>query len=234
MRRLRFNLRTLGVVVAATALFLGYWNHKATQRRMLADSLRKKGGSVYWAEPSGSFLLQRISKSLPKEFCCVPVSVETVGITDAELTSIVRWFPRLQAISFDQPALENEGFEALAGLKSLTQVCVYGDGLPEFSGLALCPQLVKLDIDSTDFEDQHLARLSEIPALQMLMLFQTPVTIEGLTTIKSRMPSCEIVVFPNHHTDSSQFASLQYDPIQDRFVKIDGTTGGPVLDFSPP
>ena len=164
----------------------------------------------------------------------MPLNIDTVGITDDEVSSIVLLFPSVESIGFERPSLGNMGLSYLSQLESLTQLRIYGDELPDISPLASCRQLVTLDIDSSGFGDDELAALKGIPSLGLLMLFRTRVTPRGLTALKDKLPSCEIVVFAKRHSDEEQFANLQYDPIQKKFVHIEVPTSGADRKFVMP
>ena len=110
------------------------------------------------------------------------------GLSDAGLAILVE-LPEVEAIQVNSPQWTDEGFKALAKLKSLKGLSVFHPG-KEFTGsgvkaLAALPSFQKLTIaGSAAFADEGMAGVASLENLEEFRTWHTGVTLEGVSKLK--------------------------------------------------
>lgn len=221
MSRLRYSTRLIALAVLGIAVFLGYWNRIASQRQRLAESIMEKGGMVYWSDqPTSRFVPSFLAGCLPREYCFAPLSIDTVKVAEDELASISRLFPALKELGLKDANLGGDGLDSLGRMSGLTYLRIYGDACPDLAALSSCAKLRHLDVDTKGFGDKELTALED-SSLQLIMLFQADITMNGLQAIANHLPDCDINVFPGPHDDHQQTARLSYMKDSKTFLSAD-------------
>jgi len=188
-RFLQFRLRTLLLVFAIVALWLGWQVRQAERQRRAAGVVRAAGGIVeydYESTTSGWFRPAWIRGLLGGDMLHDVVSVRFDGAA-----------MMVDQRRYEHPTDEQFG-AALAALEHLPALerLELGIMLPlkdsDLSRLAALPSLRRLTIYAPQVSDAGLEQLAELKQLETLEIDYTTATDEGIERLRQALPDCEI------------------------------------------
>ena len=215
-RLLQFRLRTVLLLTAVVAIWLGWWLHSGRQQREAVAELRKAGALIYY-----DFQSQGHDRPLYWPVWLVnwlgvdcfadvgTVSFTAARVTDADLAQ-VNGFTSLQDLHLGGTQVTDAGLEHLKELTSLQllwleDMQVTDAGLEHVKGLTSLQSLFLKDTHVTDVGLEHLKNLT---SLQGLYLEDTEVTDAGLEHLKDLTSLQELFLYNTQVTDAG-VAELQ-------------------------
>jgi len=195
-RLLQFRLRTVLLLTAVVAIWLGWWLHSARQQREAVAELRKVGAIIaydyhyygleeppYW--PTWLVIWLGVDCFADVGGVGPYLSLNDTQVTDAGLEHL-KSFTSLQELWLDDTQVTDAGLEHLKGLTSLeilgldnTQVT--DEGLEHLKSFTSLQKLWLIDTQVTDAGLEHLKGLT---SLKFLYVMNTQVTDAGLEHLK--------------------------------------------------
>ena len=174
-RRLQFSLRTMFVVLTASAVVLGFISKPIMQRRREQEILRTIG-------------FQNVSA----EYVYIPASGD--WIFSSILGSAV--YQRVHQLSLTGRVPEDVDLGRLAELTHLRKLSFSGTRVSdaELAGLSELARLEELDLSDTQVTDAGLVHLEGLKELKQLRVAGTEVTYEALERLQPALPSAEDLV----------------------------------------
>ena len=197
-RWFRFSLRTLLILTAVFAAWLGVWVDRARKQRRAVTMIEEAGGSVVYdynytpsRKPEGPAWLR---ESIGNEYFddVLQVNLDFSRATDAALDYLSA-LPKMAGVGLRDARITDEGLKHLADCEQvrwlvLDRTQATDAGLVYLKQL---PELQSLSLQHTRVTDAGLEHLKSIPSLTSLFLASTKVTdtglvqLEGLTNLQT-------------------------------------------------
>lgn len=191
IRRPRFSLRELMLLVAVIGLALAVLFSRPHRQRRAVDAIRALGGTVACVIGQGDGVPTTIRQSPWSRWMMGEVAtrvrsidLSNTKVTDSDLT-------QLESLS-DTRAL------------NLAQTPIQGVGLAVLRSM---PQLKELDLSGTKITDASLAHLRRLSNLEVLNLNNTPITGTGLAVLRT-LPSIGQLSLRNTGITNASLAHL--------------------------
>ncbi len=194
----QFSLASLLLLMTVLALFLGFWADSARRQERAVRWIEEHGGKVVYSSeiqrspthspsPPGPAWLRRWMGIDYLDF--VEMAHVKGRVTDADLATLTRDFPRLKQLTIEQAASVSDagfadlakGFPHLAYLKIEQGENVTDVGLAALQGLH---DLALLHLDCPQMTDASLAHVESLQWLESLSLQSNHITDAGLAHLQ--------------------------------------------------
>ncbi|HVX13664.1 MAG TPA: leucine-rich repeat domain-containing protein [Pirellulales bacterium] len=199
MRKLRFPLRLMLVLVTALCIAMGVWIAPRERQRRVVAAIEALEGTVDYVDRNQrgeeSFLVTLLRRWLPPVYFdeIIEVNLADTRITDEGLAQLQE-LSSLESLYLDNTKVTDAGLVHVRRLASLQELRVGNTevtdvGVPHLLGLT---SLRVLNLDNTQITDAGLARLQGIKSLNYLTLNGTKITPEGAGKFFKALPRCGI------------------------------------------
>jgi len=183
LRWYQFRLRTLFIVTAVFAVWLGYLCSGARQQRLASEAIAQFGGSVtydyqvdYQARvfrenapmPGPAWLRRMIGNDW---FISVQgVGLPFTGVTDDDVAEHLQKLPDVRSLQLDGTRVGDGVLRSVERMSRLRHLSLFG----------------------TRVTDTGLVHLEHLSHLELLDLRKTKVTEEGVNNLQRKLPNCRI------------------------------------------
>jgi len=205
IRKLRFSLRLLLLLVAVIAIVLATIGHRAARQNQVLSAINSIGGEYDFEPKDVGPLGTWLGKIYGEEAFGKVLSVD-LRKTDAndKLLSKIACLRDLENLDLSSVNVSDRGVESIAHLP-LHELWLQGTKVTDEVGthLAKCHTLEMLAINATDVGDAFLVNLGHHPGLQDLGLRGTKVTAEGTKALANFPKLRKIRLYDNPIDDSA-------------------------------
>ena len=163
-RPLQFSLRTLLFLVTLMAVWLGREVERARRQKQIADAVRS-GVDARWE--SGGLVRYQGGRSATSRGSLYDWMARALGRDFVDTIEFVNLRPCYMEEIRTPMGHAPAGLDELAGLRSL-------------------------DVEGTDFDDDYLARLTNLDKLAELDLRHTRVTPSAVASFQRAVPGCKV------------------------------------------
>ena len=192
-RLLRFSLRTLLLLTAVIAVWLGIQSNSVTKQRELEQFVLERGGSVTHTHRCGDwrqYWLDKLGKQYA--FSITSVAIEK-PLNEDEIRYVAERFrccPHYFDLRLKVSEISVDGLLPLGSLKQLGQLHLSGRSVTDASITPLCSlsELHVLGLSNTSITDDAIQKIVELQSLGDLRLDGTNVTEAGIRQLK-RLPN---------------------------------------------
>jgi hypothetical protein len=195
LRRLRFSLRSLMIVVTLVCAAAGLASNQANRQRRAIERIQAAHGTVYYdyqmdakiaplhddPPPPGPIWLRNV---IGVHYFATATAV-TVNVASDEFLSAAGELPHLKALRiFCDSKITDDGLAHLKRLTELQSLYLRGVHDKGMSNLSSMTRLQALFVTQTDIGDAGLAPLESLRQLRELHLWRTHITDAGLAHLK--------------------------------------------------
>ena len=212
-RWLRFSLRTLLLLTAVVACWLGVQVNKAQKQKAAVAAIQAAGGGVIYSTPTP--VLARIAPLIGQDFVCYvkrvsfhdkklpETTLEQIGtlrqleelhlfgcqITDNGM-KYLEPLTQLTTLELTRNSLRDAGIKHLAGMSKMRELNLSSNGVSDegLQHLANMAELELLNIQLTYVGDEGLQHLRACKKLKSIGAFRTYVSEEGAERLRSEVP----------------------------------------------
>jgi hypothetical protein len=189
LRRFRYSLRGLLLVVTVAAIALGWYCHRAREQKRAVESIKALGGHVFYhgGEKNTPAWLWRLSRLVGQDWL---LSVTAVNLSRADVEKgdleCLKCLPRLKRLWLSQTGITDARLEPVASLRNLRflhlhRTCVTDAGLARIARLK---KLESLYLSNTQVTDAGVRYLKDLSAIRCLHLAETSVTEKSLPHLR--------------------------------------------------
>jgi hypothetical protein len=201
IRRFRFSLRTLLLIVAVVGCGFGWLGNKvreSQQQQIAAEAIRKLGGVVAYEHdvglapaPGPEWLL----KIVGVDFLGTPHTVWFLRGQNADAGLInLQGLKLVKVLTADGTVLSDAGLASLQGLTQLTHLSLRDTQITDAGLIYLhtLPQLTHLALSRTKVTDAGLVNLHGLTQLESLYLSETQITDAGVHELTHILPKVSV------------------------------------------
>ncbi|MHC4398485.1 MAG: leucine-rich repeat domain-containing protein [Planctomycetota bacterium] len=206
-RRFQFRLRTLLILMAVFAVWLGLTADRARRQKRAVEAISEMGGEFcydYQAQPQadgpGKSYSYRVEPPGPRWLrqllgdhyfiTAVRLLVRDQRVIDEGRLEYLDDLPDLEQLMFYNVELRDRDLAHLKHLPNL-RLLLFGrgtlsgdDGPRQFDFLESCPRLEVLSARNSHFGDRGAAHLRHATNLELLFIYETPIGDDGLARLK--------------------------------------------------
>ena len=198
-RWFRFSLRTLLLVFALVAVWLGITVNAARRQKAAVTTLQRSGATILYdytevaprtwsssGQPTGPAWLRNL---LGEDYFHHPVyaSIRNRSEGDEDLISELNALPGLKTLMFQGDSINDDAIARLGPLNRLEELQISGAQLTD-QGLEQVPRFPRLRwliLNSLPITDAGCVSISQLSKLEELSLYDTQVSDNAVTHLKS-------------------------------------------------
>ena len=190
VRRIRFSVRTMMLLVLASGCWLGWYLTRVRTQQAAFAAIVKAGGSYEYEWTWGNYIPDVIEyKGRPRVPKWLATHVGEDYVADITYVSLVHR-PRAGT-----GTANDETLRLVSGLGRLETLGLFGTHVTD-AGLAyvkLLTRLKDLDLRSTQIGDAGLAHLRPMTSLKVLNIANTRVSNEGVLALEESLPELQVL-----------------------------------------
>jgi hypothetical protein len=190
-RWLRFSLRTLLILITIFAVWLGWHMHRRREQQRVADAVRERGGTAGPVLRDLS-LLSRIQApySWDNDFWLSDLKVPDEALQDFESV------PEVIGLHLSGSQITDQGLSHLHDRTDLLTLDLTNNRAITDAGLAHLRKMTELRQlmlrNNPQITDEGLVHLENMQQLDILVLYGTSVTAEGVSKLQQKLPKARI------------------------------------------